>query len=733
MTESLAAIRDRRKVTVEQAGTMLTLAASADTESKRSLLSAASRALPDPAILARWIAFADTETDTEIREAMLARILRYDHRQIPDPAPYTGLLVWGLSRDDLRIQAIAALGALATGRPEVVDLLSRAYHGQRTAAAKRMILLALCQADTLPPPLAAFLLSVSDGVDADVKVTMARLLLRADAIPRATIAGWLTAPGPAELRRMLLAYALDRSLPLEDAFRQVLVNDDDPACRLGAVRALALIAPGSSETIRAILGAGQKDPSAEVREACMDCFRYGFPLSPEVRLALLDRLGTETSRQNGLLILDLLGPYLGSSPDMQNGLLALFAGNLHTEVAAAICGAMGKLAAWDPAAFAWLVDAYRTSADDNVRARIMESLSTYSEPSEQLAGLYREAVAAPDPRLKRWGVRGLLMLPLTPGHAGSVAAGARILLDPALDRASRHAIARKIARIADLPPDIRAVLKNVAEQSDDEDLKTICRQAVDRPVEQQPPDAIDFDHWFYRAEVDHTFDGIFPEIYAVFDGFPEQCRRILKAALLDPANSDSLYRNHVPDGQILRFLQSRDAIDDDICRYCAAWILSKDDSWGNPGPMLAILRSRPSFPGLADTLWQLFLRERDVEKCNPVLLRLTLAAAYGSDTRAGEEFRQRLFRQRNSGTAAPYFRFLMKNLLWPPAVPLLREALQTPAILDDELRAGIADALEDVGVPGPGEDEGGGPATGAGADPGKNGRTGKPGPGVVDD
>ncbi|HMK45343.1 MAG TPA: hypothetical protein VK436_01825 [Methanocella sp.] len=696
----ISEIRNRRRISAEQAETMLDLCASAGTESKRSLLSAASRSLPDPRVMARWIALANAELDTTLKGQMLVRVLRYDYRQVPadNHGPYLDLLVWGLSQDDLRVPVLATLGSLVTARPDVVELLSNIYREQRTMSARLQILISLCQFDTLPAPLAAFFLAEVDReVDADIKARMVCLLLRIDAAPLEKISEWLISPGPVEMRLDLLRYALDRALSLESAFSHVLMHDDDPRCRLVAVRALALICPESPETVRNILAAGQKDPAAEVREACMYCFRYGLELTPAVQASMIDDLMTDTSRQNCLLILELLTPYLSRSPATQKAMLALLGENLHTEVASTIYQMMGRLASWDRATFEWLVEAYGQSGDDYVRTAILQALSSYHEPSERLIEVYREALRAPRPQLKLWGIRGLLMLPLTPDNAGAIAAAADILMEPVLDRGTARAIARKIGRIVDLKLETRARLKNVMEQTKDDELKRICQEAVDRPSEQKPASSIDFDHWRHRVEVDHNVSGIFPEIYAAYDEFPEECRRILKAALLDPANADTLYQNRVRDAQILRFLASRGAIDDDICRYCASWVLTKDGSWGDPNLYLSILRSWPAFKGLKDTIWQLFKQKRDVTKFNPVLLRFTLVEAYGSDVAAGDEFRQRFSRQESVNAAAPYICFLTKNLLWPPTLAMLREAIKKPAILDDDTRHQLRTVLRDFG------------------------------------
>ncbi len=696
MIESISEIQSRRRVTVDQAAAMLALCDTVDTGTKRSLLSTAARALPDPAIMKKWIELANAETDTVLRRQMVAQVLRYDYRQIPDLDPYVDLLFWGITQDSLRVNVLASLGALVTAHPEVVDRMSRLYAEQRTASARRAILESLCQFDTLPGAISAFFLKAIDSVDADLKLMMVQRLLRIDAIPAEKISVWLHSPEPSSLKRLLINYITDRSLPMEAALGHVLANEADESCRMAAVRALAAYGPRLPETIGVILASCQKDSSADVRTSCVACFRLSLEVTPEVQTALVGYLKTETSVPVCLMALELLMPYLSQSPATREALLALLGENLRVDVASAIYEMLGRLATWDPKLFDWLLDAYQKTTDDHLKGIILKTLSSCHEPSERLAKLYREALKAPSPALKAWGVRGLLMLPLTTANSGDVAAAADVLLDPKLNEYWKRAIARKIACIVDLTPETKATLKNVVEQADDGELKRTCQKAVDRVIEQAPASSIDFGHWYHRVEVDHNVDGIFPQVYDAYGEYPEQCRRILKVALLDPACDDSRYQNHVNDETIVRFLMTRNAIDDDICRYCLDWILNRGGNYGNHDLFLVVLRSRPSFAGFKDGIWALFAKS-DISKFNSTLLRLTLNDAYGGETAAGEAFRQHFATVSNFNAASPYLEFLMNNLLWKPSRAMIKEAFGKPAILDDETKQKLQMILFDFG------------------------------------
>ena len=115
---------------------MLDQCAGADVEVRRRLLSMASRALPDPAVVTRWMDLALAESDTRLMEGMVSRLLGCSFRQIPDLPKWVQLLVRSLERDELRPAALHALGTLAPASTEATAALINAYKTQRTASAR---------------------------------------------------------------------------------------------------------------------------------------------------------------------------------------------------------------------------------------------------------------------------------------------------------------------------------------------------------------------------------------------------------------------------------------------------------------------------------------------------------------------------------------------------------------------------------------------------------------------
>src|SRR5262249_33762448 len=148
----------------------------------------------------------------------------------------------------------------------------------------------------------------------------------------------------------------------------------------------------------------------------------------------------------------------------------------------------------------------------------------------------------------QWGVQGLLRVPMTEDQAPVVASGVESLLDPSIDRQLRRLLARKIGRIPDPPPGLRAALDETAEHTDDEGIRNACRRALGRSPSTASGQEVDLARWYHQVAVEHSVQGIFPDIYGLYDEFPEECARILKVAVLDPACRDALYNNDFPVG-----------------------------------------------------------------------------------------------------------------------------------------------------------------------------------------
>jgi hypothetical protein len=694
MSDLLAAIRERRRLHAGQALALLDAVPSSDTETKQSLLSMAGRYLADRAVLGRWLELVADETDSALKEAMLARVAHCDQRVIPDMGAYIRLMASSLAAPRLRPHALAALNRLVTAFPEVVDVLVEAYGAQTSAQVRRDILLGLSRCSVLPPRLLDFLMAEAQRCDADVKLVLVDRLLRRDAVDPPMLERWLATTEPSDVKERVLQHLLDRSILLEAATIGVLRSERRPPLRLLALRALVAQAPASGEAIQAILDALRDDPDPQVRAEAVLAFGHAVQPAPEILSALLQTLRTEKARDVAQLILDGLIPYAGSMPAVRDGLMALARENLHVEVAAALYAALGRLLRWDADLLPDLLAAYEGAPDDRSRSLLLEALSLWPDPNERPIALYRDALRAPDSRIRQWGVQGLLRVPMTEDQAPVVAAGVASLLDASIDLQLRRLLAAKIGRIPDPPPDLRAALEETAEHSEDEDIRRACRVALARSPSAAPGPGVDLARWYHQAAVEHSVQGIFPEVYMLYDASPEECARILKVAVLDPACRDALYNNDFPvsANTILQFLLSHDALDDDLCRYCV------EQAQTSPGPAfyIGMLRSRPALPELRGAVWHMIESTARSSASSRMLLLELMILVHGSETTVAAMLRERLLQLRQPVAAIPFLRFLDANRSWPPVGPLLEELLTATSLLDADNLAILRDALREL-------------------------------------
>ena len=697
--ELLACLQGRRDVQVQQALSVLALFPGAEVETRRSLLSIAGRSLADPAVRGRWLELALEERDRELLEPMVLRLLGTDPGSFPDPQRYLQLLGSALRGDVVRLQVLAELGRLAPAHPEALELLIRAYPEISAAGQQRALLLALCRWDAPPERLVEFFLSVIDRVDADVKAALVARLLRAGAAGPELLARWLSPEEPEAVKLWTLEHLQDRSIELEPAVTALFSRDASPECRRAAVRTFAAQGRKSPQGVSALLDALDHEPDPDVAESMLLALFHGVELTPEILALLAGRLAREKHRDQARRLLRVLGPRAAGSAAVRRALLELAAQDLHAEVAVELHACLGRLAAWDPEVYQALLAAYESSRSDRVRAALLEVFAARAGPDDRLDALYAAALSAPAPAVRGWGMAGLLLLPMTPDRVEEVARGAALLTDALLPIELRRAVARKVARIPAPAPGCRAQLQRVLEQSDDGALREICRTALDRALAAPAGEvAVDWDLWRRRVTVEHSVDGIFPEVYVRYESNPAAARELLEAALLDPQCGDSLYHNGVSGAQILRFLQGQQALDDDLCRYCLSWVLEKDGRWGDPNLYLSVLEARPDFPPLREELWLLFQDRRKIASLNPVLLRELLALVHGGDEEAGRELAARLGRQVHPAGAAPYLAFLCANLLWEPAAALLVEASAREGLQDAETRALVRASLAQLGL-----------------------------------
>jgi hypothetical protein len=283
---------------------------------------------------------------------------------------------------------------------------------------------------------------------------------------------------------------------------------------------------------------------------------------------------------------------------------------------------------------------------------------------------------------------------MTEDQVPVVASGVAILLDPSIDLQLRRLLAAKIGRIPDPPPNLRAALDETAEHAGDEEIRRACRKAPARSSTTAPGPGVDLARWYHQVAVEHSVQGIFPEIYGLYEEFPEECARILKVAILDPACRDALYHNAFPvsANTILQFLLSHDALDDDLCRYCVAQAQS------SPGPAfyIGMLRSRPSLPELRTSVWRMIESTANSSAASRMLLLELMILVYGGEATVAAMLRERLLGLRGPVAAIPYLRFLDANRSWPPVKAMLEELLTARTLLDADNLAILRDAVQEL-------------------------------------
>jgi hypothetical protein len=666
---ALDEIRGRREATTEQYLGVLDML-DGDTGNKRSLLVIAARGLGDGKVAAKWIEKAAAEEDTQLKAEMVGRILELDARKLDDPKPYLQLLLDALMLDAVKGPAIGSLSRLLAGQAWAVQELIEAYQHQGRTSIQREILRALVKLEIPPPPVVQFFLSILDKVDPDAKAAIVDRLAKRDAIKGDVLLKLLAPDEPDWVKLRALRYVIDRSVAADDAVIRVLQKDGSAEVRLFAVQALAARGTKSKPAIEALAEALRKDPDPRVRQEAMLSFRHSMEMSAEALAALMGALRSETTLAGAQTTLALLIPHVNRSFPVRDALLAFLKENPKAEIAVAIYDAIGALTTWDPGLFEMLFKAFEVEKQDRIKASILKALSSWHEPDDKLIALYVSMLKSPDAKIRTWAARGLILLPLTEGIAETVALGAEILLDEGVDWDVRHELAKKIAIIPTYSPAALAALKKGAEQGTDE-IKTLCEKAWERGKSQAPEGPqIDWDLWYKRVEVEKRCEGIFPDLFVHYGSNPVMGKKILKAALNPEVNLYQVHGYDVGTMTIVRYLTLKNAVDDDIARYCLRWMLEKGSEYGAPTTLLNAFKSHPTLPELKDGLWKVLEKRTD----GPwVLFREVLEAVYGSEEAAGREFRSRVLAKTSAAAAANYLQFLEKNVAWGPTPSILEE------------------------------------------------------------
>jgi hypothetical protein len=694
MSDLLAGIRDRRQANTAQALALLSAVPEADLGTKRSLLSMAGRSLGDAAVFTRWVELAGAETDTELRAEMVTRVANADHRQVADRAGYLGLMVSCLEDPSLRMMAVSSLSELAVADPEALQALQQAYDDQPRAEARRRILVAVGQVYSLSEPLALFLAARVDHCDAGVRPLVVDRLLRADAATPEMLSGWLALAQPEPVKLRVLAYLLDRSLPLEQALIELLASDEAPAIRALAVRCLATRSARYPGVVAALLDTARDDPDDATRAEAVEALRACADPSSEVLASLVASLRQEKDSRTMDLVLSVLVPFAATVAPVRQALVDLAGENVRPELAARLFEVLGQLLRWSPELLPFFLTSYQRASNDQSRAAVLEALARYPGTDDRLAQLYQQALASPSPSTRQWGTLGLLMVPMAEDQVPVVAAGAAVLADDAIDLGLRRALARKIACVPAPPADLRSALADLAAHAGDDEIRDLCRRALARTPATDTTAQADLDRWYRQVDVDEDVTGIFPEVFARYDTDPRLGAEILKTCILNPACRDRLYyvSSQVNDMIVMQFLASRGALDDDLCRYCAEQVAGSQ----GPSAYLGMLRYRPDFGGLEDLVWRAVEEASYPSGLNHNLLLEVLVLASGGDGAAARAIGQRLAGLASPRAAARYMAWLDDVHLWPPAEGILAEVLGSGHLVDDANRQALQGAIADL-------------------------------------
>jgi hypothetical protein len=276
----------------------------------------------------------------------------------------------------------------------------------------------------------------------------------------------------------------------------------------------------------------------------------------------------------------------------------------------------------------------------------------------------------------------------------AVARGAQSLLDPLVDLDLRRALAAKIGRVPEQPVELRAILAEVAEHTEDPILRSTCRQALARSRDGESAADEELERWLHQVEVEESVETVFPDVFARYDANPSLCAKILKACVLNPACREKLYYNsfRVGDTAIIQFLISRGALDDDLCRYCV------DQALTTPGPgwYVQALCCRADFAGLVEAVWRVFEGATPTSAAYHNSMRDLMVRAFGSENAAVGALQSRLEQLSSPASAVPYVRFLNDLRSWPAIRTVISDILHSGRLLDPTNRGILSNAVNDL-------------------------------------
>ncbi len=703
MSELIQTIRERRQAKVEQALLSLETAnlSNIDTETKDSLYGIVSYHLHDKTILEKWLQFIEKETDTRLKAKMFNAISNIDQRTIPNPEKFVELLLKSFGNDECKEIITRLLYQFAIANEEVLKELIKIYPQQQRKDIQEILLSAFLISSDISDTSVQFFLTLLNKVDSEFKFNIVQRLLRRDKLPQEELRKLFTPTEPAIIKNLVLAYCADRTIFFEEEFCTLLRNEPQKENRLLLLRYCSNYGIRTSKVLEAILHTSQKDPEESVRAMALRVIETSLTITPEIIQTLCTALSTEKNIVLAEKLLTILTLYLNHHPIVVEKFLALTQEQIQVPLAILLYRELGKLLPWKKELLQKFIDGYQQAQHEEIKAVILESITTVSSNMEELFPLYISASRIPSPQIQTWAIHGLLQIPLTENNTELFSTAVDVLMEQKVDRENRILLATKIARIPKKSPTLISKLKNIVENGPKDSIRDICKDAVDKIVTSGEYageyNSIDWQQWLYQVEVEHVVKGIFPSIFLNYEANPEMAKKILWAAL-NPVCSNAMYGEGISDTTILSFLSVRNSIDDNFSRYCINKVLT-DPYGGNPNFHLVILKSNPKSPELKTSLWDIL--EKKSSNLNMVLFIELLEMVY-EEKEIISTFQKRMIAKTNEEAILPYLKFLSQTSLWQGTQTILKTLVNSkplsPILMKQEAQQLFKQALYNAAI-----------------------------------
>jgi hypothetical protein len=645
-----------------------------DTAHKYTLLFTASAYLKDPAVIGKWMALAAAETDTRLKAEMLHRLTAGGIEVIPDKSKLLELLSAALQQDEARNIILPVLGKLSTTNSQARKTLMDFYLSQGNAAVSHLILSWLLIPADADEADIDFYTRILKKVDTEDKFLIINRLLLQDKLPEETIASLLTPEEPPVIKDNVIQYCFDRSFVPAEALCHLIRKDKSPALRTRCIQLLAVHGIGDPAVLDVILDTFRSDPDAGVRQAALHVFGYSVTITPAIIDFLCGVLLTEKNTDLALQLLNLLGPYAETSGTLTDALWGLLEKNIQRPLAVRIYTILGRQVPVNPLLFGRYLEAYEKAQADEIKAVLLKALTEAVTIGNERPELYQRALEAPSDAIRELGIRGMLLLPLTKENQERIAAAAPVLLFTGLNRELRRLLAKKISCIPELSAAATLVFTDLASHETDNAIKETCTRVQQKVMSRTGGENINWELWLHKADVERELGGIFPHIWLYYEENPEMASRVLWSSI-NPANSNSLYREGVDEMQVLDFLSARTGVTDDMARYALNRLLTLDLGYESRfNHYLLLLKRAPSLSELKEGLWQA------LEKRGRYISLIQLHELNGLIWGAGLEdtFRSRVQQVQTLAGVLPYLNYLGTNAAWGPAPGLIKDIVRLP-------------------------------------------------------